>query len=339
MPPEVFLAGVLLVALVVYALTGGADFGGGVWDLFATGLRASRQRDALADAIAPIWEANHVWLILVIVLVFTAFPVAFAVIMTALNVPLMLLLVGIVLRGSAFVFRTYAARTEAHHRRWGAVFGASSMLTPFLLGVCLGALGSGDIRAPDGRLASGFFAGWTQPFAIGCGVFAQALFAFLAATYMTVETVHERELSDDFRARALVSGVALAPIALAVFLLAREGAPGIFAGLTRWWAPFLLVATSICAVAALVALYYRDYRTARIAAAMQVALILCGWGLAQYPHLVVPDITFAGAAAPERTLRLIMIALVAGAIVLVPSFAYLFRVFKRTPFRSDSETH
>jgi cytochrome bd ubiquinol oxidase subunit II len=330
MAPETLLALVLLAALVIYGLTGGADFGGGVWDLLAAGPRANRQRKALADAIAPIWEANHVWLILLIVVVFTAFPSAFAIIMTALNIPLMLVLVGIVLRGSAFVFRKYAARTESSHRGWSAVFGASSLATPFLLGLCLGALGSGDIRVEDGVLVTGFFAGWTRPFAIGCGLFAQALFAFLAAAYMTAETEADVALSDDFRTRALLSGLALAPIALVVFLLARHDAPVIFSGLTRWWAPLLLLATSICAIGALVLLFVRRYRIARVAAAGQVALVLTGWGLAQYPHLVVPDITFANSATDPATMRLLLITLGAGVIVLAPSLYYLFRVFKRS---------
>jgi len=328
MPLETVLGAVLLVAIVIYALTGGADFGGGVWDLFASGPRARAQRDALADAIAPIWEANHVWMILVVVLVFAAFPPAFAAIMTALNIPMTLVLIGIVLRGSAFVFRKYAARTVAVHRGWSVVFGASSVLTPFLLGVCLGALGSGEIRVTEAGLASGFYEGWTRPFAIGCGVFAQGLFAFLAATYMTAETAADAELSGDFRIRALLSGLALAPIALVVFLLARVGAPVLFTATARPWAPLLLGATSLCAVSALLALWKRRYAAARLAAAAQVALILTGWGLAQYPYLVVPDVTFANSASPAVTLRLITIALAAGVIVLVPSFVWLFRVFK-----------
>jgi cytochrome bd ubiquinol oxidase subunit II len=328
MPLETVIAVVLLAAIVIYALSGGADFGSGVWDLLATGPRARAQRDALADAIAPIWEANHVWMILVVVVVFSAFPRAFAAIMTALNIPLTMVLIGIVLRGSAFVFRKYAARTVAAHRGWGLVFGASSMLTPFLLGVCLGALGSGEIRVGEGGLTSGFFAGWTRPFAIGCGLYAQGLFAFLAATYMTHETAAGPELSDDFRRRALFSGIALAPAALIVFLLARSGAPVLFSATTRPWAPILLGATSICAVGALVALWKRRPGVARLAAAGQVALILTGWGLAQYPYLVVPDMTFSNSASPAQTLRLLTIALAAGVVILVPSFLWLFRVFK-----------
>jgi len=335
MPFESILALVILIALILYALTAGADFGGGVWDVLATGPRAKRQREAIADALAPIWEANHVWLILAVVLTFTAFPSAFALVMTALYVPLMLVLVGIVLRASAFVFRKYASRDDAVFRRWSAVFGASSLLTPFLLGLCLGALGSGEIRTSDGVLATGFFAGWTSPFAIGCGVFAQGLFAFLAATYMTVEARGDVALQNDFRLRALASALFLAPVAAAVFLLARSGAPVIFAGLTAWWAPVLIAVTSVFAVGALWSLARRRYRLARVTAAGQVTSILVGWAAAQHPYVIIPDITFHDTAGPQATLRLVTFALAAGAVVLLPSFLYLYRVFKRDAAGAD----
>ncbi|HXH82332.1 MAG TPA: cytochrome d ubiquinol oxidase subunit II [Candidatus Tectomicrobia bacterium] len=325
---ETLLAFVILAATVLYALSGGADFGGGMWDLLARGPRARQQREAIDHAIAPIWEANHVWLVLVVVVVFTAFPPAFAALMTALHIPVTAVLLGIVVRGAAFAFRKYDVPDDRVHRRWSTAFGIASLVTPFLLGLCLGALASGDIRVTGGVVATGFFAGWTGPFAVACGLFAQALFAFLAAVYLCVDVAEDRALQEDFRRRALASGLALAPIALAVFLIARAEAPVIFAGLTRWWAPLLLGATSVCAVAALLALAARRFRLARAMAVGQVALVIVGWGLAQYPYLVVPDLTFAGTAAPRRTLRMLIVALAAGLVVLLPSFVYLYRVFK-----------
>ncbi len=327
---EVLVGIAIVVSLIVYALMGGADFGGGVWDLLASGPRAAGQRRAIAHAIAPIWEANHVWLILVIVLLFTGFPGGFSVMMTALNIPLTVMLVGIVLRGSAFVFREYDPATHSAPRRWGTVFGIASIVTPFVQGTTLGAFATGDIRVADGRVATGFFAGWLSPFALGCGVFAVALFAFLAATYLTVDTRDQPELQRDFRARALASGVALAPIALAVFVAARHGAPDLFLGLTAWWAPLLLAWTSLFAVGALAALWRRRFAVARAAAVGQVSLILVGWSLAQYPRLVTPDVTLQNAHAPEITLRLLLLALGVGAVVLVPSLFFLYRLFKRT---------
>lgn len=329
---ETLIAFVTLASLILYALMGGADFGGGMWDLFSRGPRAARQRKIVANAIAPIWEANHVWLILVIVLLFTAFPRAFAAIMTALHIPLTLMLLGIVARGSAFVFRKYDTADDQVQRRWTTVFGIASLLTPFVQGVCLGALASGAIRTEGSRVLTGFFAGWTGGFAISCGVFALGLFSFLAAVYLSVDAEGDKEVQEDFRRRALVTEIALAPIAAAVFFTARAGgAPQMYEELTLWWAPLLLLWTSACAVLALAALWTRRFRLARIAAIGQVTLILIGWSVAQFPYLVIPDLDIHTTAAPPITLRLLVIALTLGALVLLPSLYYLFRVFKRQP--------
>ena len=157
------VAGVMLASLVLYALMGGADYGGGMWDLLASGPRAQRQRHAIVDAIAPIWEANHVWLILVIVLLFTGFPSAFSAMMIALHIPITIMLIGIVLRGSAFVFRKYDSTDDTVQRRWSTVFGIASFFTPFFQGLTLGALTTGEIRVLGGRVTTGFFAGWLTP--------------------------------------------------------------------------------------------------------------------------------------------------------------------------------
>jgi cytochrome d ubiquinol oxidase subunit II len=325
---ELIVAIFILLSLILYALMGGADFGGGMWDLLATGPRAKRQRQAVADAIGPIWEANHVWLILVIVLLFTGFPRGYATMMTALNIPLTAMLIGIVLRGSAFAFRKYDSQSDAVQRRWSLVFGAASFFTPFCQGITLGALATGRIRVENGLVTTSFFAGWLTPFALACGVFAVGLFAFLAAAYLTVNAEGQPELADDFRRRAIWSGLALGPIALVVFLTSKTGAPAMYAGLTNWWAPLLLAWTSLFALAALAALWRRWFQVARIAAAGQVTIILAGWSLAQYPNLVTPDVTVANSAAPEITLRLLILALGAGAIVLLPSLACLFIIFR-----------
>jgi cytochrome d ubiquinol oxidase subunit II len=318
----------LLLSLVLYALMGGADFGGGMWDLLAVGPRAKRQRNAIAKAISPIWEANHVWLILVIVLLFTGFPKGFAAMMTALNIPVTAMLIGIVLRGSAFIFRNYDSRSETAQPPWGTAFGIASFFTPFFQGMILGALATGRIRALNGQVTTGFFAGWLTPFALACGGFALGLFAFLAATYLTLDTKDQPDLQNDFRLRAMWSGVALAPVAGVVFLTSRQGAPEMYGGLTHWWAPLLLAGTSLMAIVALMALWRRRFALARVAAVGQVTLILVGWCLAQYPNLVTPDVTVANTHAPEATLRLLVLALGAGALVLFPSLFFLFRLFK-----------
>jgi len=329
LPLETIVAGVMIASLVLYALLGGADYGGGVWDLFAFGPRARRQQELIANAISPVWEANHVWLILVIVILFTAFPPAFAAIATALHIPITLLLIGIVLRGTAFTFRTYDVQRDDVQRRWSLVFSIASIITPILLGTILGAIASGTIRVENGMVTSGFFRSWLAPFPIAVGFFALALFAFLAAVYLTLET-RQRELQEDFRRRALLSGVVVGLLALTVFVLAKSGAPTVRAGISRsWWALGLHLFTAILATSAFYALWTRRYRLARVCAAGQVTLILLGWAFAQYPHLVEPDITIFSAAAPQITLQLLLAALVAGAILLFPSYYYLFRIFKR----------
>jgi len=328
LPLEIVIASVMIAALVLYALLGGADYGGGVWDLFAFGRRAREQRTLIAKAISPVWEANHVWLILVIVLLFTAFPPAFAAIATALHIPITLLLIGIVLRGTAFTFRTYDLQRDDVQRRWSLVFSIASIITPVLLGTILGAIASGTIRVENGAVTSGFLRSWLAPFPIAVGLFALTLFAFLAAAYLTVEAP-KRELQEDFRARALVSGVAVGLLALTVFVLAKSGAPTVRAGISRsWWALGLHLLTGMFATAAFYALWTRRYKLARVCAAAQITLILLGWAFAQFPHVIEPDVTIASAAAPQITLELLLIALAAGAIVLFPSYYYLIRVFK-----------
>jgi len=328
MPLELWLAGVLMVSLNLYALGAGADFGGGVWDMLASGPRQRAQRDTIVHAIGPIWEANHVWLILVIVVLFVAFPLAFAAIGTALHIPLTLMLIGIVLRGSAFAFRSYGGEDDAMQRRWGRTFAMASVVTPVMLGVCAGAVASGAIRVRDGRVVTGFVSAWLAPFPFAIGLFTLALFAFLAAVYLTLET-DDPELRNDFRRRALVAAVVVGAMALVSFLLAGSGAPSIRRGLARqWWSVPFHIVTGLVAVGAIAALWARRFALARGLAMAQVTLVLWGWGLGQFPFLIEPDLTFESAAAPASVLRPMLMALAVGAVVLGPALAYLFRVFK-----------
>ncbi len=327
MPFPVVLAGVLVAALTFYALLGGADYGGGVWDLFARGPRSGAHRELIAHAIGPIWEANHVWLILVVVVLFTVFPPAFSRIAIDLHVPIVAMLIGIVFRGSAVTFRTYAPGDKSG-RRWGYVFAVASLFTPVFLGIIVGAISSG-VLPTDTTLTIGSFFRWLAPFPIVVGFFALTLFAFLAAVYLTVEADNE-ELSNDFRLRAIAAELLSGVLALAVFFLAARGAPQIREHLgSSWWTWPLQLTTGAMAVGSLWALIKRRYKWARAFAAMQVALIIWGWSLAQFPYLVLPDLTIYSSAAPEQTLRFMSVALGLGTCLLLPSLIYLFRVFKR----------
>lgn len=329
--PEI-VAAIALIALNAYALTGGADFGGGVWDLLSSGPRREQQRALIADSIAPIWEANHVWLIVVVVILFTAFPGAFGTLGVVLHIPLTIMLIGIVLRGSAFMFRSYGGGSRDARDRWGVAFAIASVVTPVLLGVIIGAISSGAVaRVARLSVAMSFqevyVKPWAAPFPILVGGFALSIFAFLAAVYATV-AAKDDALREDFRRRALGAAVAVFVFAAISLVAARSGAPRVAAGVTGSpWSLLLHVCTGSAAIVAIVALWRRRYGVARIAAAMQVSFILWGWAFSEYPYLIPEAVTLRDAAAPWVTLRLLIVGLAVGAAILLPSLRYMLKLF------------
>jgi cytochrome d ubiquinol oxidase subunit II len=335
---ETMLATAMVGALILYALLGGADFGGGVWDLLASGPRQKAQRALIARAIGPVWEVNHVWLIIGVVLLFAAFPRAFAVVSTALHVPLTLFLLGVVFRGAAFTFRAYDLRGDDTQRRWGRLFSIASVVSPALLGMCVGALASGAIIVEGDVVRSGFFAPWTSPFAVATGALTLGLFTFLAAVYLAAEA-DSPALASDFRLRALASAIALFLAAACVLALSRTGAPKVWATLTQ--TPLALALHALTALSALTAfalLWRRRFHAARAAAALQGALIVSGWAASQQPELVVGALTVHQAAAGEATLRALAMAGAAGALVTGPSLYLLYRIFGRGAARGGAAT-
>jgi len=309
------LALVTFASLVAYAVLAGADFGAGIWDLLSFGKRRTAHREALAHAIGPVWEANHVWLIFLVVLLFTCFPAAYAQASVALFWPIHLVLIGIVLRGAAYVFRAYAAGSDVTRDAWGHVFGASSALTPVLLGMCLGALSTGDPYR------------WYDPFPITTGVLALLICAYLAAVYLAWES-HDAQLRDDFRRRALaiwwVAGVA----SIAVLFLARSEAARLWSGLTSAPAIVFIAAGSVLAPVSFAALRAGRFSLARYSCVAQIVALLAGWAAAQWPYLIFPDVTVSNAAAPASTLALTALTLPFGFAALLPSLWLLYRVFK-----------
>lgn len=324
LPELVGLTAVL--ALVLYAVLGGADFGGGVWDLLATGPRAAQHRAAIAAAMGPVWEANHVWLIFLIVLLFTGFPAAFAVLSVALFWPFHLVLLGIALRGAAFVFRAHGRVAARAPGGWGTVFGAASVITPLLLGACLGAVSTGDLRVAGGAVLAGGQTAWLGLLPVAIGALALALCAYLAAVYLTLET--EGPVREDFRRRALGAWVVGGVLSIGTLLLTYVDAPRLWEGLASPRAAGVVLAGILLAPASGLAMYRRHYATARTLAALQVALLLVGWALAQWPYIVYPDVTLSAAAAPAATLRAVLWTLPFGAALLLPSLWFLFAVFK-----------
>ena len=303
---SILAAGLIIVALIAYAVLGGADYGGGVWDLFARGPRAKEQRALIAQAMGPVWEANHIWLIFAVVVLFTCFPAAFAVVGEALPVPISIALIGISLRGAAFAFRASYWAPSAFRDRMGTVFGVASLITPFGMGAALAALASGDITLNSaGIVDSSVWAGWLTPFAIGVGALALSLVAYLAAAFLCLEAEGKLRLP-----------------------LASDSVPSLWVSLTQGVArPFLVIAPAF-GVASLVALYVRQHRLAAVAAVGQTAAILIGWGVASYPYLIFPTVTLAGAAAAPQVQLAILVGAAAGLLILVPSLWLLFSLFK-----------
>jgi cytochrome d ubiquinol oxidase subunit II len=316
---------VLVATLTSYALLGGADYGGGLWDLLATGRTADRQRATIARAIGPVWEANHVWLIVAIVILFTGFPRVFAAVSTFLHIPLLLVLVGVVFRGSAFVFRAYGPADPRYTWFWGRIFAVASTATPLFLGVIVGAVTEGRIPdTPDGSFVAVFVSPWLTAFSVSVGIFALVLFGYLAAVYLTLEADDPEERAA-FRQRALIAGALVGTMAATVLLLAEpEVRRGLIA--SPWAAP-LHVATAASAIGAFILLAREQYGLARFAAAAQVTLILWGWALTQYPYAVRPHLTLAEGAAPENVRVILLQVLGVGAVVLLPSLLFLFGIF------------
>ncbi|MGH3460425.1 MAG: cytochrome d ubiquinol oxidase subunit II [Kribbellaceae bacterium] len=315
--------------LTLYLLLGGADFGAGIWDLVAGGPeRGRRQRDLIARTIGPVWEANHVWLIFVIVLMWTGFPPVFAAVSSTLYIPLTLVALGIIGRGSAFVFRKASVQVE-HQRLFGAVFALSSLLTPFFLGVSAGAVAGG--RVPPGIAEGDLVTSWINPTALACGVLTVCVTAYLAAVYLTREAEREGEadLAAQFRRRALVSGVITGAVAIAALLVLRSDARALYDALLSGPGLVLVIVSVVAGMVSLLLLVLRRFLAVRLTAALAVAAMLWGWGAAQYPEML-PGLTAAEAAAHDAVLTASLGALGVGALLLVPSMIWMFRIFQRS---------
>jgi cytochrome d ubiquinol oxidase subunit II len=323
---------VLWIGLTLYALLAGADFGAGFWDLFAGGSRSGRpQRDLIEHSLGPVWEANHVWLIFVIVLLWTAFPTVFAAVMSTLYIPLTLAALGIIVRGAGFAFRK-ASDELGQQRLFGAAFALSSVLTPYFLGTVAGGIASG--RVPLGLAAGDLITSWCNPTSVLGGTIAVGIAAYLAATYLCADAMREgqSQLAEAFRRRALATGIALGVVALGGTAVLHVDAPRLFDGLTHRALPLVIVSAA-AGVASLLLVLRRRYLLVRITAALAVTAVLWGWAVAQYPYLLPPpamaDVTIAASAAAPSVLLATLIALAVGAALLIPSLLWLFLLFQR----------
>lgn len=321
---------ILWWALIAYAVLGGADFGAGVWDLIAFGRTRERQREFIHHALGPVWEANHVWLIFLIVGLFTIFPSAFASLSIALFLPFSLVLIGIVLRGAAFIYRYYSTEKQGGFaRRWGRVFSLSSLLTPFFLGVSAAAVASGNLLPADGKPNAAYAASWLTPFALVIGLMAVTLCSTLAAIYLTVEahSAREEELVQSYRAKALVAGAITALLGLLGLLLAPTYAPLLWQGMLVLALPVAVI-TMAFGLGTAATLIQRRYVVARVLVVAMTAFMLSSWGLSQYPYIIPPHHTIDNSANEPHVILAAVISVLVGLVVLIPSLYYLFSVFK-----------
>ncbi len=322
------IAVVLWIGVTLYALFAGADFGAGFWDLVAGGAqRGERPRALIDSAIAPVWEANHVWLIFCLVVLWTAFGTAFSSLMSTLFVPLTVAAFGIVLRGCGFAFGRVSTRLGAR-RAFGATFALSSLVTPFFFGAVAGGIASG--RVPVGNASGGIVASWVNPTSMLGGVLAVITCAYLAAVFLTADArrLDAPELERYFRVRAIATGAAAGVVAMAGIAVLHSDSRHLFHGLTHDALP-LVILSALCGVGALVALVRESATLARFLAVGAVATVIGGWGVAQYPNLLGTHLTLDAAAAPDSTLIAILVVAVVAVLVLAPSLVLLYVLDQR----------
>jgi len=317
-----------LAGVTLYVVLAGADFGAGLWQMLAgRGAPGEAVRDHAHDAMAPVWEANHVWLVFVLVVMWTAYPVAFGSIASTLAVPLFLAAVGIVFRGTTYALRAGTTRMR-EQRTVDTVFGVSSVLTPFALGTVAGAIAAGDV--PVGNAAGSLWSSWTSGLALTIGVLAVAVGAYLAAVYLAADAVRRgsAELERAFRGRALATGVVAGGLAVAGLVVVHAEAHRIYERLVGLPGLPALIVSAVAGLGTLALVWMRRYEAARYSAAAAVAAIVAGWALAQQPVLL-PGLTVSQAAAGHDTLVAIVVSVAAGTLVLAPSLALLFTLTLR----------
>ncbi len=314
-----------LIGLALYAILAGADFGAGIWQLAAgRGPDAERIREHAHESVAPVWEANHVWLIFVLTVVWTAYPVAFGSIASTLSIPLFIAAIGIVFRGASYALRA-GTRTPRELRVIDTVFAVSSILTPFALGAVIGAIAAG--RVPVGNAAGNLFSSWLNPTSVMIGALAVCTAAYMAAVFLSADAVRlgESELAVAFRRRALAAGVVAGGLAIAGLVVLHADVPHLYHRLVSGPGLPALIVSVIAGLGTLVLVLQSRFELARYSAALAVAAIIAGWALAQQP-VILPGLTIRHAAAPHDTLVSVVVAVIAGAALLFPSLALLFRL-------------
>ena len=326
-------AAILWIGATFYALFGGADFGGGFWDLVAGGAeRGQRPREVIQRSLTPVWEANHVWLIFVLVVLWTAFPPAFKAIFTTLYVPIALAALGIVLRGAGFAFRKSIVRLR-WRRAMGATFAVSSVLTPFFMGAVVGAIAAGHVPA-DGN--GDAFSSWLQPLPLLIGAMFVASGAYLAAVFLVGDArrAGDEEMERYFERRALAAAVVAGAFAVAGLFALHSEARYVFDRLTAEGLP-LVILSLLCGVALLVVLRRGGRRPLRPLAAGAVIAVIWGWAVAQFPYLLPTSLRIDQAAAPDATMTIVFVVFAVAAVLVLPSLALLYTLTQRDLLESE----
>ena len=319
------IMGIILAGLALYVVLGGADFGAPLWQTAgARGPHADEIREHAHDQMSPVWEANHVWLIFVLTVLWTAFPVVFGSIASTLALPLFAAAVGIIIRGAAYALRG-ATSTPQQVRLVDTASAASSVLTPFALGMAVGGIASG--RVPVGNAAGDLVTSWLNATSIVIGVLSVATSAYLAAVFLAADARRRGhpELEDAFRARALGAGAVAGALAVAgIVVLGFDDKP-LFDDLLGGAGLPGVIVSAAAGVATAWLLWTRRFEAARYLSAVAVAAIIAGWALAQDP-VVLPGLTVARAAAPQSSLVAVLVAVIGGGLILFPSLGLLFRL-------------
>jgi cytochrome bd ubiquinol oxidase subunit II len=323
------VAWVLWIGVTAYAVFGGADFGAGFWSLVAGGgERGKRARELVDWAIGPVWEANHVWLIFVLVVLWTAFSAAFEAIFSTLFIPLSLAALGIVLRGAGFAFHETARRLRGRELA-ERIFGLSSLLTPFFMGTVVGAVASG--RVPVGNAAGDPVTSWLNPLSLVVGALFVATSAYLAAVFLVSDArrAHAADLERYFHTRAVAAAVVAGSLAVAGIFALRADARFVYDGLTGEGLPLVIV-SALCGAGALALLVRGTRRGARPFAVGAVAAVIWGWGVAQHPYLLPQQLTIDAAAAPSATLTSVLIVFGVAVVLVIPSMVLLYTLAQRS---------
>ena len=318
----------ILAGVVLYTVLSGADFGAGMWQLLAGGGERGKQiRDHAHHSMGPVWEANHVWLIFVLTVTWTAYPSFFGSVASTLSVPLFIAALGIIFRGASYALRSGAGSSRELRLVDGA-FAVASLLTPFALGTVAGGI-AGE-RVPVGNAAGHLFSSWLNPVSILIGALAVAFSAYLAAVFLAADAhrLGERELEDAFRVRALAAGLVAGALAVAGLIVVHADAHSLYTGLLHGAALAVLILSLLSGAAAIALVATRRFEPARFTAALAVAAVVAGWAFARYPVLL-PGLTVDRAAAPHDTLVALVVAVLAGGAILFPSLALLFALLLR----------